>query len=254
MLGRLLAELGGSLAHRGKRTAAHWYAAARWGRDLRALATHFGTDKWGSHWYADRYQRHFGQRRREPLRVLEIGVGGYDDPHKGGESLRMWKAYFPRARIVGLDITDKRPHDEARITTVVGSQDDPGLLRRLSEEHGPFDIVIDDGSHINAHVIASFEVLFPLLTQRGIYAVEDTQTAYWEQFGGALPSDLASRTSMNYFKRLLDCLNHREVPRGPDFAPGYFDRHIVSMHFYHNLVFIHKGLNDEPSNLLDASK
>jgi hypothetical protein len=27
--------------------------------------------------------------------MLEIGVGGYDSPISGGESLRMWKTYFP---------------------------------------------------------------------------------------------------------------------------------------------------------------
>jgi len=58
---------------------------------------------------------------------------------------------------------------------------------------------------------------------------------------------------MSYFKRLVDGLNHREVPRGPDFNPGYFDRHVVAVHFYHNLVFVQKGLNDEPSNVLDRS-
>jgi demethylmacrocin O-methyltransferase len=29
--------------------------------------------------------------------MLEIGAGGYDSPISGGESLRMWKTYFPFA-------------------------------------------------------------------------------------------------------------------------------------------------------------
>jgi hypothetical protein len=36
--------------------------------------------------------------------MLEIGVGGYDSPISGGESLRMWKTYFPFAKIFALDI------------------------------------------------------------------------------------------------------------------------------------------------------
>jgi demethylmacrocin O-methyltransferase len=35
--------------------------------------------------------------------MLEIGVGGYDSPISG-ESLRMWKTYFPFAKIFALDI------------------------------------------------------------------------------------------------------------------------------------------------------
>src|SRR4051794_13734734 len=222
------------------------------GGDLPALAARFGTDKWGSHWYAQHYERHFAPLRAKALRILEIGVGGYDDPIKGGESLRMWKAYFPNARICGIDVVDKSAHHEDRIRTFVGSQDDEAFLVRVSGQAGPFDIVIDDGSHVSRHVIQSFQVLFPLLAADGIYVVEDTQAAYWPEFGGA-PPHYPTTTSMTFLKRLVDGLNHREVPRGAEFKPSYFDRHIVGLHFYHNLVFVQKGLNDEPSNVLDRT-
>lgn len=252
MLGKLLRDVGVVLGQQAARAARHRYARLRWGSDLPALAKYFGTDKWGAHWYAQHYQRHFAALRRRPLRILEIGIGGYADPAQGGESLRMWKAYFPRASVCGVDIHHKHAHDERRIKTFVGSQDDEDFLQRLNREQGPFDIVIDDGSHMNAHVIRSFQILFPLLKEDGIYVVEDTQTAYWPQFGGAPAQDTAAPTSLNFLKRLTDGLNHREFPvRGPHFAPGYFDRHIVAMHFYHNLVFIQKGVNDELSNILD---
>lgn len=228
-------------------------SAAAEGGDLPALAARFGTDKWGSHWYARHYERHFAPLRARKLRLLEIGVGGYEDPVKGGESLRMWKAYFPNASIFGIDVVDKSAQDDDRIRTFIGSQDDEAFLLRVSGEVGPFDIVIDDGSHVNSHVIHSFQILFPLLAADGIYAVEDTQTAYWPEFGGA-PPHYPTTTSMTFFKSLVDGLNHREVPRGVDFNPSYFDRHIVGLHFYHNLVFVEKGLNNEPSNVLDRAR
>jgi len=243
-----------AFAGRSGRTLRHLYARARWGRDLPALASYFGTDKWGLHWYAGHYQRHFAALRRKPLRLLEIGIGGYADPASGGESLRMWKAYFPNALIFGLDIADKRVHDEARIRTIRGSQDDEETLKAVSAQHGPFDIVIDDGSHLNPHVLKSFLVLFPLLGENGLYVVEDTQTAYWPEFGGAPAADRDAPTSMNVLKSLVDGLNHREFPRSGEFAPSYLERHIVAMHFYHNLVFVQKGINDEPSNLMDAAQ
>lgn len=221
---------------------------------LSRLALEFGADKQGRrgrpgmHHYMQHYERHFRPLHRRGLRILEIGIGGYDDPKGGGGSLRMWKAYFRRSRIFGIDIYDKTYHDESRIKTFRGSQTDAEFLRRVVAEMGGVDIVIDDGSHVNAHVITSFEVLFPLLSTNGIYVVEDTQTSYWPELGGGPrggSDDVnAPQTSMDYFRALVDGLNFEEFP-SQDYEPTYFDRHIVAMHFYHNLVFVQKGLNNE---------
>jgi demethylmacrocin O-methyltransferase len=187
------------------------------------------------------------------LNILEIGVGGYENPKHGGESLRMWKAYFPKSRIFGIDIHDKTYHDEHRIKTFICSQIDGKSLRNVTQEIGTVDIIIDDGSHLNDHVITTFKILFPLTNFNGIYVVEDLQTSYWDNvagqsYGGS--KDLtASHTSMNYFKGLIDGLNYEEFVCD-EYTPNYFDRHIISMHFYHNLLFIYKGLNNEGSNIL----
>jgi hypothetical protein len=60
--------------------------------NLEQLAYRFGTDKWGTvHWYTPHYERHFGPLSNERVRVMEIGIGGFDDPDAGGASLRMWQ-------------------------------------------------------------------------------------------------------------------------------------------------------------------
>jgi hypothetical protein len=229
----------------------HRYYALRYRGDLTKLAVAFGTDKEGAHHYSAHYRHHFAPWRTRPLNVLEIGIGGYDAPAEGGNSLRMWKAYFPKARIYGIDIYDKSPHDEHRIKTYRGSQVDADFLRRVVAEIGTVDIVIDDGSHFNEHIVETFGILFPLLAPQGIYAIEDLQTSYWEGLGGiswgaTVPLD-APHTSMNFLKRLVDGLNFEEyAPDGA--APSYSDRHIVSMHFYHSLAFIYKGNNLEGSS------
>ncbi len=224
--------------------------------DLTLLAAHFGTDKWGKHWYAQHYQRYFAPMRHRPINLLEIGVGGYEDSAEGGESLRMWKAFFSKANIVGIDICDKTQFIEKRIDIRQCDQTDAEALRRLSEEYGGFDIIVDDGSHLNPHVIQTFHILFPLLRPHGIYAVEDTQTSYWPTWGGGIDNP---SSSMAFFKRLTDGLNHIEYPN-ENYQPDYFDRHIVEIAFFHNLIFIRKGLNNEISNEkllraeLDAAK
>jgi hypothetical protein len=163
----------------------------------------------------------------------------------------MWKDYFPYARIFGLDVFDKSAMEEDRIRIFRGSQDDLAFLERVVEATGPLDIVIDDGSHRTAHVIASFEALFPRLRDGGIYAVEDTQTSYWPSYGGSLDLE-APHTTMGLFKRLADGLNHAELIR-PGYTPSFLDLNVASVHFYHNQVFVYRGRNDDESNVMRAN-
>ncbi len=222
-------------------------------KNLSQLAILFRTDKYGRHYYTQHYQYHFKSLRRERLNILEIGIGGFENPKGGGASLRMWQEYFPKSHIFGIDIYDKTYHDQKRIKTFCGSQIDEVFLKKVIREIGIVDIIIDDGSHYNNHVITTFKILFPLLSPKGIYVVEDLQTSYWSELNGINwggSNDLtAPYTSMNFFKSLIDGLNYEEFLRD-EYTPIYFDKHIVAMHFYHNLIFIYKGSNNEGSNIL----
>lgn len=219
-------------------------ASAIYSRNLRALATIHGSDKWGGHWYAQHYERHFGHLRRQPVLLLELGIGGYNIPTAGGASLRMWRDYFPRGRIHGVDIHDKSPHRDGRVMTHVGDQSDPLFLRSLVEKIGIPDIIIDDGSHINSHIIKSFETLFPLLAENGIYVIEDLGSSYWPDYGGSSDNITTATTGMAMLKRLTDGLNHREFLL-ENYQPTYTDQYIISVHFYHNIAFCQKGRNTE---------
>ena len=222
-------------------------------KSLPKLASLYFTDKWNIHWYAGHYQHPFQGCRTQKLNVLEIGVGGFADPKSGGESLRMWKAYFRKSTIYGIDLYDKKAIEEDRIRTFQGSQEDAGFLRRASDEAGGFDIIVDDGSHVNCHVIETFHILFPRLKDGGIYVVEDTQSSYWPGFGGSSDDLTRADTLMNFFKGLADGLNYEEFVRA-GYAPTYYDQHITSMHFYHNMIFIYKGENREGSNMLEKNR
>ena len=216
---------------------------------LTLLSILHGTDKWGSHWYTPHYHAYLKRFRRHPINLLEIGVGGFEAADSGGHSLRVWRDYFSKARIFGVDIHAKSLDLGPRVSIERGSQDDPSFLTQMSERAGGFDVVIDDGSHVSAHVIHSFQTLFPLLRAGGVYIVEDLQTSYWPDWGGDSTNLTRTDTSMGFFKSLLDGLNHAEIIR-PGVSPSYFDTHITGMHFHHNLVVIEKGQNTRPSNYL----
>lgn len=220
--------------------------------DLTDLAVEFGTDKWGIHKYTPHYQRHLEHLRGEEFVLLELGVGGYKRKRRSGASLKMWKWFFPHARILGLDIEDKSFVDRGPIRTFMGDQTDPEVLQRIIDEEGAPLVVIDDGSHVPEHIRTSFGYLFPRLPDGAIYCIEDTQTSYWPEWGGQ-EDPRAPGTTMDLVKDLIDGLNHEEFVL-PDYQPSYTDRHVRAVHCYHNLVVIEKGDNVEGTNKFSVLK
>jgi hypothetical protein len=224
----------------------NYFLAFGSGNNLNRLAIIYGCDKYGAHYYTPHYQLHFKKFKYRKINLLEIGVGGYEDPHQGGNSLRMWKKYFTFGKIYSIDIYDKSFFQKKRIKIFKGSQVDSNFLDTVTNEIGELDIIIDDGSHINEHVIETFKLLFPKLNDGGIYVIEDVQTSYWKGYGGDSENLNNPKTIMNYFKSLTDALNNKEFLR-PGYVQSYYDKKIISIYFYHNLIFIYKGNNDEES-------
>lgn len=217
--------------------------------NLDRLADVHKTDKGGGHGYTKVYRHFLRPYKFRPVRLLEIGVGG-KGPTDGGASLRMWKDYFPFGKIYALDLFDKSPLEEPRIRIFKGDQSDPEALRRVTAESGDLDIIIDDGSHCNNHVIRTFELLFPCLKLGGLYFVEDAQTSYWPRYGGSSEDLQKVQTLMNYFKHKVDSIHYPELilecPREPDI----YDKHIVGLHFFRGLIVIEKEDNSRPSTLI----
>lgn len=199
-------------------------------------------NKWDKHQYARHYGRHFMDLRRTSFTLLQIGIDGHRREGSGGESLRMWKRLFPKAQIVGLEQDDRPFLNEKRILVYQGSQTDAYLLRSIARKHRNLKIIVDAGSHRPEHIRATFAILFPLLSDGGFYAIEETQTSYWPRFGGSANlKDPA--TTMSMIKDLLDGLNYEEF--GDQKPRCYADSHVVAVHCYHNLVIIEKGVNAE---------
>lgn len=155
--------------------------------------------------YFDIYEKHFSRFRGRKPTILEIGV------YKGG-SLEMWRAYFGEgARIIGLDINPEcKKHEGENIEVFIGSQDDPALLDAIVKKYGQIDIVIDDGSHISSHMIATFSHLYDRISPTGVYFVEDTHACYWPKWGGGLK---APGSFMEFVKDRVDELHDFYIDR-----------------------------------------
>ena len=204
-------------------------------RDLTRLAQIYGSDKWHKG-YPALYERHLGARRRDVSTVLEIGVGAGPDPNRGGASLRMWRDYFPLARVYGIDIF-KKSIQESRIVVLQGSQSDRSLMSHVAKQLGPIDLLIDDGSHLQEDIRTSFEVLFPYVAPGGFYVIEDVHTAYWQKYGGSAPG--APDTAIALIKQLLDGIHHTYFQK-LNYSPTYADLHILAIHAYETIMFIEK--------------
>lgn len=188
--------------------------------------------------YFEVYHTFFQKYVGTNVKILEIGV------FKGG-SMQMWRDYFgEKAVIVGIDIDEKcKVFEEDNIKICIGSQGDKAFLTEVSENWGPFDIVLDDGSHMMEHQIITFETLFPLLKEGGVFVCEDCHTSYMSSYGGGYKR---KESFMEYSKNFTDCVNSQHVNcHEKDQLPSYAN-YIKACHYYDSIVVVekeHRGIS-----------
>lgn len=155
--------------------------------DLGQLFRQYGSDK-DINGYTSVYHTLFDSKKDEPLTMLEIGIGtmipgahssmvGYAaDNYKPGGSLRAWRDYFPNGTIYGFDVQpDTQFSDEPRIFTHLCDSTDPEKVAETMKGLGnvKFDVIIDDGSHLDTSQLATLKNFYPYLKENGIYIIED---------------------------------------------------------------------------------
>jgi hypothetical protein len=154
--------------------------------DLLKISKKYRTDK-VQNGYIPHYEEFFESLRNKKLNILEIGVKRATDYRKygmdivtpGACSLKTWKEYFPNSNIYGIDIDpENKKYEEDRIEIFIGNQADQNFLSSVTEKVGNFDIIIDDGSHVNKFTIASYNALWPFLNGGGLYIIEDVGCGY----------------------------------------------------------------------------
>jgi SAM-dependent methyltransferase len=157
--------------------------------------------KWAH--YFPVYEEALQRYRNRSCTLLEIGC------NKGG-SLHLWKRHLgPYAQIIGLDINpDSKQAESEQIHVRIGSQSDSDVLAGLVESFAPFDIVIDDGSHVMSDINTSFRHLFDHVSMDGVYIVEDLHTAYWDEFEGGMGQD---NSFIEFSKSVIDAMHARYI-------------------------------------------
>ncbi|CUE89141.1 membrane-associated protein, putative [Bodo saltans] len=196
------------------------------------------SDKCTAHRYQEIYARTLFKFREssQPSKLLEIGLGCiYDNCALGGPLTYM--AYLPNTtyHALEIDISVCKAKYAAnnvplKLSTYIdehvchGSSADTPTVSACGSKFGPFDIVIDDGSHMLKHT--SFSFLFwlksPGLVPGGYLIIEDLQVSsmvawantaldysYWSSFSfwwnAKQPAIARGTTVVNYAQSLLMC-------------------------------------------------
>lgn len=123
-------------------------------------------DKATVHSYIPHYERLLAPYR-DCCRLLEVGIAC-------GNSIRMWAEYLgPKSEIVGVDIhVDCTPPEPPPLVTLIQADaTKPEVLEKLGA--ATFDIIIDDGSHMQADQEVTFRLLSPIVRPGGLYIIED---------------------------------------------------------------------------------
>lgn len=182
--------------------------------------------------YLELYSAYFERFRGTEVRMLEIGV------FEGG-SLELWRQFLgDEALIYGIDIDPACASKvDAPNQVRIGSQDDPQFLRSVVAEMGGVDLILDDGSHRGHHIITSFRTLFPLLSDGGLYVIEDMHDDFSE-FPGTRRSQ-----SLSFLKRLIDDMHGRYTGLNPQESAN-----VGGMHLFDSIAFLEKKVVREIAN------
>lgn len=165
------------------------------------LTQHTGkvTDKWAH--YIQVYGSLLSEYQSKPIALLEVGV-------QNGGSLEVWASFFPHAiALVGCDIdarVSSLQFSDHRIRTVIGDAAHKNTFEEIQRIVKEFDVVIDDGSHTSHDIISTFLLFFPLVSEGGVYIVEDAHCSYWAEFQGGL---FFPYSAVSFFKMLVDVVN-----------------------------------------------
>jgi cephalosporin hydroxylase len=207
-------------------------------------------EKWRH--YFEVYERYLQSFKNKPCSYLEIGV-------QQGGSLQIMAEYLGKqARIVGIDIDPACAElaKEGRVIHI-GDQSDAAFLAGVAAASGPFDIIIDDGSHIADHQIVSFFTLFPALKEGGVYIVEDLHTTFWSG------DYQASRYGLNFYdfarglveklslfhidQRLFERYHQPYAERQGQMVMNNFAlNEMFAIHFYDSQIVFEKRRRREP--------
>jgi hypothetical protein len=214
---------------------------------LESAGIEFNCDKVEPHHYHKYYAKHLDEYIGRPFKLLEIGIGG-EGREIGGASLKLWERVFPLAEIHGLDIYPKTELDTANVKTHIVDQGDAGALQEFVSQYGPFDVIIDDGSHRRSDQLTSLFNLIGAVVPGGYYILEDYFTSYWPVYDGSTLAKDFLDTPVRWLKSAIDIINRNNL-LSEEMRSLIPDWQLEELHVYPGVAFMKKGLTQNSTEI-----
>ena len=151
---------------------------------LVSLIDNTETDKNTVHSYLELYETLLSPKKNTAKNILEIGIGDFKE--KNGGSIKLWKAYFPNAKIYALDILPKNRvldeiiNDERVVLfTSTNAYDEKFFNENILKKNLKFDFMLDDGPHTLESMKTFIRLYSKVMTDDGILIIEDVQSIDW---------------------------------------------------------------------------
>ena len=105
---------------------------------------------------------------------------------------------------------------DKRVEVLEADQSNITDLNKIADR-GPFDIILDDGSHVPSHMNLTFQVLWQVLLPGGVYIIEDIETDFWRKDAKIYGYPLMNETSiMDVFLKMVKEEVNAEFTKGFD--------------------------------------
>lgn len=192
------------------------------------LFNQYGCDKAVKHHYDKIYEKLMGERKDDPINLLEIGVFK-------GNSIEAWLDYFPNATIYGIDIFKRvEPNNIAvlqhpRVKWAKCDSTDSQQAGSLWPDVR-FDFIIDDGLHTPKANKSTFDNFIHKLAPDGLFFIEDV-----------FPIDRMSASEM-----MTPWVRNNPV----DYSKEQFDQFMKSMTQYKHERYDNRSLTGQPDSYM----
>lgn len=202
---------------------------------LTGLADLYGSDKGKlKHNYTVVYEKIISDllgstsRKNACLNIVEYGIAC-------GASLRMWANYLPNSSVCGIDVREECNLLCADLENVYISICDitnKNSVDKLKLFQEPFDIIVDDASHISEDIAAAFNNTWKYLKSGGYYIVEDLKCTYSPSYLENFRKNFNPKAinDRNVILSLMDSLMKNVDLR----------KNISEFHYYHELLVVKK--------------
>ncbi|VDM24752.1 unnamed protein product [Toxocara canis] len=140
-------------------------------------------------------------------------------------------------------------NEEVSVLEIGANRTNSKLIKKVCEDYGPFDVVVDEVSHINRDTVTAFSLIWNCMKFESIYILEDKQSSQWRRTSSSVGSE-TNRTAINFFRSLIDEQNFAEIQKyGVPFESSSYAKELAGIYFHPDLIVIEKGNNMYPSSM-----